>query len=204
MSSLILLQSTAASVTAYLELTAGGPATGLIFSDLTADLKKEGQGSFTSFTLTGSNFTETGGGAYEIDLTTTDTDTLGNLYLRLAGATIQTTLVTAFIAATAPVNPPAPLTVPTTAMFGYIVGPQGDPVVGASVSARLLAIPSVGTVGNEGFVQDTSIVTAKSDSDGFFTIILVTGAQVDFFVPAADFRRTFQVPATSSNVFDLP
>lgn len=204
MSCPILLQSVAGAVTFLLELSSdGSPATGLTFADVTADLRKEG-GSFASFTLTALNFVELGAGFYEISLATTDTDTLGNLYLRLSGATIKTALVTAYIAETAPVNPTSPVSVPTTVLFGYVNGVDGSPLYGASVSARILASPSVQHPAEEALVLGTGLVTVKTDAAGFFTISLVTGAEVDLFIPSAGYRRTLLVPATSQNVFSIP
>ena len=202
MSSTILLQDTAGSVTVYLELSAGGPATGLTFADVLADLKKEGESSFSAMSLSGSIFAEVGGGTYSITLATTDTDVLGNLYIRVSGATVETTLVLGYVAASAPVNPTTPLSINTTALFGYIVDLQGTPVSGASVSARVLATPAIGS-STEDYIQADTLVTAKSDADGFFTIVLISGAQVDFYIPSAGYRRTLQVPSSSTNVFDI-
>lgn len=203
MSSIIVLQDTSASVTVYLEFSAGGPATGLIFSDVLVDLQKEGGGSFTSKSMDGTNFIEIGAGAYQIILDATDTDTLGNMYIRITGATIDTALINVYVAASVPVNPTSPLSIGTTALFGYIVDLEGAPVSGASVSARVLATPAVGTSGNEGYVQSSSLVASKSDADGFFTLSLVTGSDVDIYISAANYRRTLRVPSTSQNLFDI-
>lgn len=201
----ILLQNTTGSLTIFLTLsTTGAPATGLTFADVSVDLKKEGEGSFTAKSLDALNFVEIGGGVYQINFTTADTDTLGTMYVRTTGATINTSLNSAFIAASAPVNPTTPLTIETTNLFGYITDPQGNPVVGASVSARVLATPTIGIAGSEGYVQSTSLVTAKTDNSGFFTITLVTGSQVDIFIGAANYRRTLQVPSSNTNLFDIP
>lgn len=202
MSSTILLQDTTGSVTVYLEVSAGGAATGLTFADVSADLKKEGEGSFTAMTLSGTNFTEVGGGTYEISFSVLDTDTLGNLYIRVSGATIKTALETVYVAATVPVNPTSSLSINTTALFGYIVDLQGAAVAGASVSARVLATPALGS-STEEYIQADTLVTAKSDSDGFFTMTLISGAQVDIYIPSAGYRRTLQVPSTSTNLFDI-
>lgn len=202
MSSTILLQDTTGSATVYLEVSAGGAATGLTFADVSADLKKEGEGSFTAMTLSGANFTEVGGGTYEISFSVLDTDTLGNLYIRVSGATIKTALETVYVAATVPVNPTSSLSINTTALFGYIVDLQGAAVAGASVSARVLATPALGS-STEEYIQADTLVTAKSDSDGFFTMTLISGAQVDIYIPSAGYRRTLQVPSTSTNLFDI-
>ena len=204
MSCPILLQSTAGTVTVLLELSSdGSPATGLTFADVTADLKKEG-GSFTALTLSGSNFTELSGGFYELTLAVGDTDTLGNLYIRISGATIKTTVTQAFVAATAPVNPTSPVAVPVTALFGYVNGPDGSPVAGARVAAKVLASPSVLHPATEAVLLTTGLVTAVTDSAGFFTISLVTGSEVDIFISSANYRRTITVPGTSQNLFSIP
>jgi hypothetical protein len=204
MSSIILLQNTASGVTVYLELTSGGPATGITFSDIYVDLKKEGESSFTSKVIDAVNFVEISGGTYQLTLAASDTDTLGNMYVRFTGSSIKTALTTVYVSATAPASTSSPLSISTTALFGYIVDLQGQPVSGSSVSARVLATPSIGYAGTEEFVQSTSLITAKSGSDGFFTISLVTGSEVDIYISAANYRRTLQVPTTSQNIFDIP
>lgn len=203
MSCPVVLQSTASSITIYLETTAGSDATGLVFSDVSVDLKKEGEASFSAKVLSGANFTEVGGGTYEITFTTAETDTLGNMYVRVSGATIRTVVHSVYVTESAPVVVSNSLTIPTTDLFGYITGADGSPLVGAAVSARVLATPSVGSSGGEGYVSGTSLITTKTDSDGFFVMSLVTGSQIDLFIPASNYRRTLTVPSSSKNVFDL-
>jgi hypothetical protein len=312
MSCVILLQSTASTVSVYVELTAGGAATGLLFSDVTVDLQKSG-GSYVVKDLTPTNatavigtgadgavdveadgslfgaagntatievvdpapvngalsavavgsvvtvtlavaagvldtaantallvaaeidaltdfsaahtgtgadslalnegptaftggvtlWTDAGSGTYIVSLSAADTDTLGNLSLRVSGATVKTTLLSAFVSEAAPA-PVDTLAVATTLLFGYVLDAQGNPLSGASVSARVLATPSVGYAGTEGYVQGQTLVTADTDASGFFQISLVTGSQVDLFIPSANYRRTLEVPVTSTNVFDIP
>lgn len=204
MSCAILLQSVASTVTVYVELTAGGAATGLLFSDVTVEIQKQG-GSYALMNpvLDGTSWTEVGSGTYTVDLSANDTDTLGNMYLRVTGATVKTTLSPLFISEAAPA-PTATLPVATTLLFGYVLDAQGQPLAGAAVSARILANPSVGFSGTEGYVQGATLVTANTDGSGFFQISLVTGAQVDFFIPSATYRRTLEVPVDSTNVFDIP
>ena len=204
MSCVILLQSTPATVSVYVELTAGGAATGLLFSDVTVEIQKFG-GSYAALNtpLSGTSWTEVGSGVYTIDLELEDTNILGNMYVRVTGGTIKTTLSPLFISEAAP-SPTATLPVVNTLLFGYVLDAQGAPLAGASVSARVLATPSVGYSGTEGYVQGATLVTAKTDGSGFFQISLVTGSQVDFFIPSANYRRTLEVPVDSTNVFDIP
>jgi len=72
------------------------------------------------------------------------------------------------------------------------------------VSARILAQPTILHPQSEGMILSTGLVTALTDVDGFFTISLVAGAQVDVFIPASGYRRTLTVPASSVNLFDIP
>jgi hypothetical protein len=200
----ILISDSAGSLTVYLETTAGAPATGLTDTDVTADLRKEGAGSFSSHTLTPSNFTELGGGFYEIDVAAADTSALGNLYLRIQGGTIKTTLAVSFVVDSDPINPPTITPPSIVAIFGYIYGPDAEPVVGVGVTARILGSPTVLHPGNEGLAIGQELVTSATDSDGFFTINLISGTSVDLFISAARFRRTFVVPSSSANLFDIP
>ena len=204
MSCVIILQGSTPVVSVSLELTAGGAATGLLFSDVTVDIQKSG-GSYGAMNpvLSGTTWTEVSGGVYTVELSANDTDTLGNLYVRVAGATIKTALFPVLVSLAAP-SPTATLTIPTTLLFGYVVDAQGAPLPGASVSAKVLATPSVGYSGTEGYVQGSTLVTANTDGSGFFQISLVTGSQVDLFIPSSNYRRTLTVPVTSQNVFDIP
>jgi len=204
MSCVILLQSTLSDVSVYVETTAGVAATGLLFSDVTVNIQKAG-GSYAAPVpaIDGTTWTEVSGGWYTVRLSVADTGTLGNLYVRVEGAGLKTSLTPAFIAVAAPA-PTATLNIGTTLLFGYIVDAQGAPLAGAAVSAKVLATPSVGYSVTEGYVQGTSLVTTNTDASGFFQISLVTGSQVDFFIPSSNYRRTLEVPTTSQNVFDIP
>ena len=206
MTCVTLLQSTLATVQVYIELAAGGPALLLVDTDVTVDLDKDGGGYSPMVPgIAAGTWTEIGAGVYTIDLSEPDTDTLGNMYIRVSGGTIKTTLLAAYVSVAAPSPSPSPtLTVANTLLFGYVLDAQGLPLQGASVSAKVLAIPSVGYSVTEGYVQGTSLVTATTDGSGFFQISLVTGSQVDLFIPSANYRRTLEVPVTSTNVFDIP
>ena len=200
----LLIQNTAGSITIYLESSVdGSAATGLTFSDVTADIKKEG-GVFTALVLTGVNFTETGLGFYEVDLAAGDTDTLGNLYLRVSGASIRTTLFSALIAEIAPVTPTTTPSSPTTTVFGFVKDTAGAAVAGASVVATVQSTPFINHSGDEGVLITDSLIVVKTDLAGFFTMELITGAVVEIFISSANYRRTITVPANSSNLFDLP
>lgn len=199
-----LIQNSAGSVTLFITDSAGAPALGLVDTDVTADIKKEGAAGFSAHALTTLNWTELSGGFYEIDLAITDTDVLGNLHVRVQGGTVRTSLVCSYVIATAPVNLPTVTPPSTVAVFGYVYHPDASPLAGASVSARILGIPTVLHPGSEGLVISQNLVVAKTDSNGFFTVNLISGTAVDFIISAAGYRRTFSVPGVSTNLFDIP
>lgn len=149
------------------------------------------------------NLREFGLGFYEIDLAATDTNVLGSLDLRWAGPTVRTGLLTAFIADVAPTSPNAIQPPPLSSVFGYVYTPNGAPALNAAISARVLSQPTILHPAAEGMALSTGLVTALTDSDGFFTLPLVAGAQVDVTIPAANFRRTITVPSTATNIFSL-
>jgi hypothetical protein len=202
MSTPILIQNQATSVVVYLELTATGlGATGLTFADVTCDIKKSGDSSFSTFTLSALNFTELDEGYYEVDLATTDTDDLGNLYLRFSTSTTKPSLVVANVVA-APVAPsaPAPVVIPTTAIEGYIYNLDGTARESITIAARILSQP---TIVPTGVALMPDVTVTATDEDGYFVLDLLTGAQVEVQIPALNYRRTITVPASPANLFTL-
>jgi hypothetical protein len=187
----------AAAVTALGGITATASGTG-------ADSISAAAGPTTFSGGLDGDLVNLGNGFYELDLSATDTDTLGALTVRVMGPTIRTSLYTPFIAAVVPPTPNPTTAPPMTTVFGYVYGPDGKAVKGASVSARILATPTVLHPGEDGLTVSSGLSTAETDNDGFFSVSLIRGSQVDFAVPAANYRRTFRVPSSSTNVFDIP
>lgn len=201
----LLLQNTASSVVVYLELTTGLPATTLTFADVTVGLKKEG-GAFLAFPVTALTFTNLNGGFYEIAVTSSDTDTLGSAYFSISGATIKSSLVACrvVVAASAPPTPPAGYTPPTTTIFGYIYDQAGAAKANVTAMFRIISKPTVLHPTSQGILITDQFLTATTDAYGFFSIDLITSAQVEIIIADANYRRVITVPNTSSNLFDLP
>lgn len=202
----LIIQNAATSVVVYLELETGGPATGLTFSSVTAGLKKAGAGSFSAFTLSGANFSDLGNGFYEVDLAAGDTNTLGLLYLSFTGATIKPALLAAYVATAASAPPiPSPAFTPTiTAIFGYIYDAAGQPLEDVSVVARVVQQPKIIHPTTDGILIGSDFLSTTTDATGFFTISLLTGAQVEFIITDANYRRTVTIPGATTNLFDIP
>lgn len=202
----LLIQSAATSVVIYLELLDGTAATGLTFSDVTAGIKKSGASSFTSFTLTGVNFTELSDGFYLVALTSGNTDTLGSLYLSFTGSTIKSTLLAAYVS-TATTAPPAPgpgFTPPITAIYGYIYDSAGQPLSDVSVVARIVSQPTIVHPTTDGILIGADFLSTTTDDTGFFTLSLITGTSAEFIIADANYRRTITVPGSTANLFDIP
>lgn len=202
----LFIRNAPTSAVVFLALEAGGPATGLTFASVTAGIKKSGAGAFTGFTLTALNFTELSDGFYEVDLAAGDTDTLGSLYLSFTGATITTTLLAGWVTTATSASPlPTPAFTPTTtAIYGYVYGVDGAPVANATVTARLTQQPTIIHPTTDGILVGSDFLSAQTDSTGFFTLTILTGASAEFVIPVANYRRTITVPAATANLFDIP
>ncbi len=195
------VQNTALLVAAAISLEAGVTA---VASGTGAASLSVAEGPTTFLGGLDGNFREFSGGFYEIDLDATETNVAGSLDIRWAGPTIRTGLLTAFVAEVTPTSPISTQPPPLSSLFGFIFDPQGNPVQGAAISARVLSQPTILHPATEGIALSSGLVTALSDADGFFTLTIVAGTQVDVFIPASGFRRTLTVPSTATNVFDIP
>lgn len=206
MNTTLIIQNAATSVVVYLELQAGGPATGLTSAAVTAGIKKNGAASFSAFSLTGANFTDIGNGFYEVDLATGDTNTLGLLYLSFTGATIKPALFVGYVAvaAAAPPIPSPAFSPPVTAIFGYVYDSGGAPMEDVRVVARVVQQPTIIHPTTDGILIGSDFLTAETDSTGFFTISLLTGASVEFIITDANYRRVVTIPGSTTNLFDIP
>ncbi len=139
-----------------------------------------------------------GSGFYELDFLATELDTAGPFHVRVTGSTVRSIVVSGYVLVSAPTTStdagPVP---PTTTIFGYVYNVDGSPLAGTTISARTLTVPATYVGG----VLSTRLVTAKTDSTGYFTLDLLTGSTVQVNVPAASYRRTFVVPSTSTSLF---
>lgn len=192
--------------------TDGAPRTGITYNQLDVGYKKSNQASMQTFVWAGdgSDFRENGNGVYEILFTASHLDTLGSfIYVvngngALPAPTIRQYLGQAVVEA-ASVYTPGSIAVSTNVLTGNLINAHGDALVGEAVSARVLSTPSVtGTSPNIGNVG-SDIVSAQSDSVGFFALELIQGSIVDIVIPSTNYRRTLTVPAnTTDNLFEIP
>ena len=88
----------------------------------------------------------------------------------------------------------------TCVIKDHIADLSGAPIENVSVSARLLALPTLVS----GVGVNNQIVTAVTDTNGFFQMTLIQGATVDVIIPSTGYRRTIVVPSTTSaNLFEI-
>jgi hypothetical protein len=190
--------------------TDGAPRTGIIFSQIDASYKKSSQSSFNVKSLTAPEFRENGNGVYEILFSDTDLDTLGTfLYVVNSNGGLPSPAIRQFVGQAVVVSAaaytPGTITLSTNIITGNLISLQGSPLVGEAVSARVLSSPNVqGTSPNIGGVG-TDLVTALTDSGGFFALEVLQGAVIDVVIPSVNYRRTLTVPNNSTDLlFDIP
>lgn len=154
---------------------------------------------------TDGDFTNLGGGFLSLQLDASDTDVLGPLAIRITGEYTKPALVQAnVIEAFSESSGSEALPIPTTAIFGYVAGPQGAPVAGTKVGFKTLAAPVVRRAADNGLVITNEFIGVTTDAQGFFTVNLIAGTAMHVSIPAANYSRTFVVPALSANLFDIP
>lgn len=193
-----LIQNQINKVSVLLTLASSGmPATGLIFSDLTAQFSKNGA-SFVAKTLTNLNFIEIGFGFYTVEFTAADCNTLGSFVLMLFNATISPnpTPIVAQVVVAASASTAA--SIPVCSVIGHLTDLQGAPVADAAVSARILGMPTLLNTGVVGVGISDDLTSVKTDSNGFFSIDLARSVVVDILIPAINYRRTLTVPNLAS------
>ncbi len=188
----------------------GNPRTGIIFSEIDVSYKKSVDAAFSVKVLTGPDFREIGLGVYEILFSSAELNTLGSfIYVinsngSLALPAIKQYVGNAFVQS-ASAYTPGTIALPTNVLTGNLITLAGLALPNVSVSARVMDIPEIlGTTPNIGGVG-TDILSATTDSGGFFALEILQGAVIDVSIPRINYRRTLTVPANGTDVlFDIP
>ena len=189
----------------------GDPRPGITFDQVDASYKKSTQASFSVKGLLVSDFRESGSGIYEVKFSSAELDTLGTfLYVVNGNANLPSPEVRQFVGQAFVVSStafvPGTITLDTNILTGNLVDLHGHPLINSPVSARIVAMPTIlgSPSPNIGGVS-TDLVSARTDSAGFFALELLQGAVIDITIPRVNFRRTLTVPANTTDVlFDLP
>lgn len=192
------------------DIGTGNPRLGITFSQIDLVFKKATETSFTAKGLTSPEFREVGLGVYEVLFSASDFDTLGSfIYAVNGGATLPAPSIKQFVGradvkAVGSVSP-GQISLPTNILTGNLIGLNSSPLVGEAVSARVLSAPNViGSTPNLGGIG-TDIVSAQTDSGGFFALEVLQGAVIEVVIPVVNYRRTLTVPGNTTDLlFDIP
>lgn len=194
------------------DTTDGAPRTGITYNQLDVGYKKSNQASMQVFVWagTGADFRENGNGVYEILFGAAELDTTGSfLYVAngngaLLAPTIRQYLGQAVVESAA-VYTPGSIAVSTNVLTGNLIGLGGEALPNEAVSARVMSTPTVtGANPNIGGVS-SNIVSAQTDSVGFFALEVIQEAVIDVTIPAINWRRTLTVPANATDsLFEIP
>jgi len=174
--------------------------TGLADTDVTAQMRKAGAGSFSAKALTVSNFSEIGLGVYEITFDAADLDTLGTFTVVVDGAGIdQSTTIVEVLAAT---QATTAVSLQTCVITGHVFDLAGKPISGASVSARVVGLPSLE---QDVAAVSSGLVASKTDSGGQYFLELIRLADVEVHIPLVNLRKRFVVPnSATANLLEIP
>jgi hypothetical protein len=173
--------------------------TGLTFADVTAQFRKD-TGSFAAKALTALNFIEQGNGVYEIIFTAAELNTVGTFTVVVTGVDIDQSTTIAQVVPADEVS--SSVSLQTCVVTGHVTLPTGAPFVGAAVSARIIGMPSIEQ--SQAVVTD-DLVTAQTNENGEFFLTLIRLADVEVFIPVANYRKRLVVPnAASAELFDIP
>lgn len=143
-------------------------------------------------------FKEIGSGVYTIEFLSTELDTVGSFTYKVTGSTINQFVGIANVVEADQVSTVQSLN--TCIVSGHILDVRGEPVIGASVSARVLGFPTI--ISGIGVSDDT--VSARTDKNGEFFLELVRLAEVDVRIPEINYRRQLTVPnKASATLFEI-
>jgi hypothetical protein len=192
-------QNTLSTVIVYLVDSSNEPATGLAFGDVSVDLKTNSSLVFVSKPLAIDTWIEVGFGVYMLYLSAEELEEVGSLVVKASAVGVQQFVE---IMQVLPSSALPDISVDTCAITGYVYGVDGNPVEGASVTARVLGFPA--TFDDVATLADIT-VTVTTDENGGFSISLVRNALVDISIVKANYRRQLTVPDASSAVlFGIP
>jgi len=139
---------------------------------------------------------EIGSGVYTIEFLASELDVAGLYTVKVTGATISTYV--GFFTVSASSNPPTLVSVDTCTITGHVFNPDGTPLQGASVRARVLGVPSL----IDGIGLSEEAAATVTDVNGEFFLPLARLVDFDLSIPKVNFRRQFTVPnQATANLF---
>ena len=141
---------------------------------------------------------EQGDGVYTINFTALELSTPGSFTVKIQAATIDQSVTIVAVLAEGQTGAGA-AALETCIITGNVNDTTGQPVANAAVTAVILGLPSIE---QSVAVLTDARVSVKTDVNGEFFLPLVRLADVEVFIPEANYRRTFVVPnQASANLF---
>lgn len=193
-----------------LDANTGSPRTGITFNQVDVSFKKSSQATFQAKVIGSGDFRENGSGVYEVLFSGSELNVIGTfLYIINSNNTLPLPAIRQVIGEaviqSSSTYTPGTITLDTNILTGNLVDLRSDPMVGESVSARVLEAPAIiGVSPNRGGIG-TQIISTKTDQSGFFALEVIRGSIIDVVIPSINYRRTLTVPNNASDrLFDIP
>jgi hypothetical protein len=180
----------------YLSL-AGAPVTGVLFSDVTAKVKKAGAVVLSTKTLVTGDWVELGFGLYMIKWSAADMDTLGPFFFRLSGVLFDTQSKSfdvdpASFASFVPAD--------VCVIMGNIRDLGGNPAMMSDIIIRGSDFPAQSGIS----LVTSDIIRFRPDFYGNFTVPVLRLQKVIFEIEKTGIRNEITVPnLPTANLLDL-
>jgi hypothetical protein len=188
----IIVQSSNATLLVILTTNGIVPVTGIVPADVTVRYKRNNESSFTNKTIDNTNWIEYGNGVYGINfLGTPDLSVVGEFVYVVLGVKFQQYIGDAQLIPVTSTIPTTTVVLPTCIVTGHLVDAQGSPLVGASVSAQVIGVPTI--LGNNVGIGD-NLATVTTDNNGVFNLSLLRLGYYSITIPAINYRRQAYIP----------
>jgi hypothetical protein len=196
------LQGAIADRTVYLTL-ADVPATGLLYTDVTVQIKPQGQPSLTTKTLQSSDWIELGQGKYSLVFSALDMSAVGDFTFTITGSLFDNFVYDEFTIEPAPAGGSG-LTLPqqcvvsgNIANLSALPPSYGEPI-------KVVAYPSQFPAKYSGTILVGRAVWTYIDAYGNFSLPLVQNSVVIFTIKGAGIRAQITIPQSdTANILDL-
>lgn len=170
----------------------GTPVPGLLYTDMTIITRAQGASSFTTMTLTASNFYSLGNGYYVVAFTGAQMGTVGDFFYSVSAGAIDTQN-DQFSVEPLPQN--LVIIPPTICVItGNLLGLNASPITDALVTFRAVNYPLQSGLS----IISADSVVARTDSNGNFSASLVRGMTVIVQIEKTGIKNQFVVPDASS------
>jgi hypothetical protein len=193
------IQAQITNRTVYLTL-ADVPATSLLYTDVTVNIKKSGQTAFTPKVLASTDWVNLGNGLYTLVFSALDMDTLGDFTFVLSSSLFDNFIYDEFTIEPAPIPGVAP-TLPTQCIVtGTVVNQMALPPRLLKVTARPAQFPAK----DAGVLLAGDIVWTFLDAYGNFSLPLIKNSVVIIEIERTGIRAQITIPdAPTANITDL-